>query len=149
MQAIATPKDWRIHKLIIRGFTVDQTSLRTGVRKSEVLNAVARVILAKEHNRTANDDGVKPPKLIPTFGSTCKPLALLRCSDIHPCRECDGGGCEACEGTGVGKLDGNLTKFCCGVCYRSGWDFCNRLNPFPFPIPDEPEAEDTPLAVAG
>lgn len=32
----------------------------------------------------------KAGRLIPTYGSSCKPLPLLTCRDVHPCKVCRG-----------------------------------------------------------
>lgn len=61
------------------------------------------------------------------YGPSCKPLSLLRCQDVHPCRACnsvgyiDGEPCNKCNGTGIAKIRKGSVLYC-EVCSKSGKD---------------------------
>lgn len=47
----------------------------------------------------------RPPRLTMAYGSSCKPLSLLTCSDVHPRGPMPEG-----------------TTCCCGACHKTGID---------------------------
>lgn len=100
--------------------------------------------LKDEHGRWVrippNSHVLEP--LEPVFGASCKPYALLTCRDVHPHRPCDAKGCVDCGFTGLSEIPFG-TRFCCGVCWKSGKDHTRQLRDVtPPPDPPEPYCPD-------
>ena len=96
---------------------------RCGVSYRTVWLGVAR---AREKERRPAPPTPRPPDLTIVYGSSCKPLKLLTCDDVHH-----------------GPIPKGSTC-CCGVCYKSGVDDLPalrrdpRTDPKPDPKPKPP-----------
>jgi hypothetical protein len=92
---------------------------------------------------------VEGPNLTPSYGASCKPLALLTCKDVHPCRTCratgfiDHAACGRCGGTGIAKIKRGSSIYC-EPCSKSGKDHLPimwrdpKTDPPPEPAPSPP-----------
>jgi hypothetical protein len=119
--------DARYLELRRQGKTYQDIALLCGVSYETAWSGVQR---ARLRQRPARPAAVRPRlDLAITFGSSCKPLKLLTCADVH-------------------KGDMPLgTRCMCGVCHKSGVEDHPDLvrNPADDPAP-EPKPKPAPKA---
>jgi hypothetical protein len=120
--------DARYLELRRKGKTYQDIALLCGVSYETAWSGVQRARLRQKPARPA---AARPRiELTITFGSSCKPLAVMTCADVHPGGEMPMG-----------------TTCVCGVCHQSGMDGHPDLvrNPIDDPKP-EPKPKSTPKA---
>ena len=130
--------------MLRKGMRPAQIRVKFGVSLRTVHNGIARARMAE---RLASTQRLEGPKLFLIWGASCKPLKLLTCLDVHPCRWCRGRGegCLACEGTGVGPIPRGTVRTC-AVCHQSGHEGhpAVRLDRADVPAPEPKPAATTP-----
>lgn len=96
-------EDARYMRLRRAGVKPVAIARRCGVCLKTVYNGIARERAREAAERRAAAVTIRGPRLTLDFGSSCKPLALLTCSDVHPRGPMPEG-----------------TRCCCAACHKSG-----------------------------
>lgn len=102
-KAVLEREDARYLRLRRAGHRPIAIARRCGVCLKTVYNGIERERGREAEARRAATVDVRGPKLTPIYGSSCKPLALLRCDDVHPNGPMPEG-----------------TACMCGVCHKTG-----------------------------
>lgn len=102
-KAVLEREDARYLRLRRAGHRPIAIARRCGVCLKTVYNGIERERGREAEARRAATVDVRGPKLTPIYGSSCKPLALLRCDDVHPHGPMPEG-----------------TACMCGVCHKTG-----------------------------
>lgn len=98
-------EDARYMRLLRGGNRPLQIARKCKVCVRTVYNGIARERDREAERKRTEAPADRGPKLTPAYGSSCKPYAMLRCSDVHgPDGMPHGSSCV------------------CGVCDRSGLD---------------------------
>ena len=104
--------------LILRqgGYSIRQIAGEVGVSVGRVHGGLQRAMHRGGLRSTALAELRRP---VLAYGASCKPLKLLTCADVHPCRYCRGLGvypslacCLMCEGSGVGPMPVDTVCVC-------------------------------------
>lgn len=104
-----------------------QIARRCKVRVSTVYRGLERERDREAAERRAATATIHGPRLTLDFGSSCKPMSLLRCSDIHP---------NGPMPTG--------THCCCAACHKTGIEGHPALRYDSLPAPEPKAASPKP-----
>lgn len=123
-------EDARYMRLLRSGHRPTAIARRCGVCLKTVYNGLERERGREAEARRAATATVRGPRLTLAFGSSCKPLALLTCDDVHPNGPMPEG-----------------TACCCAACHKTGVEGHPSLRIDAMPAPEkrlEPKPEPKP-----